>query len=178
MKTVIFGLLMALTPSAFADTGLPALNQVSEITLQRPYSCNSMSYDVSALFLSAHSKSMNAPDLLYNGACGSKDYVQANTAGDDFALIADIGDVPLESVSASKAFNWKWVTGQDNIFKQNQDIKPQHTYAVLISKSDIRALYVFKVVSQEQDGPMTIRYSVKSYSIQTTVSESPGFKWQ
>lgn len=53
-----------------------------------------------------------------------------------------------------------------------------HTYAVLISKRDIRALYVLTVDEINPQGQLKIRYAVKSYSIQGTQVESPGFGWE
>jgi len=155
---------------------MPVLHKIEQATLTAPYSCKG-SYEKSALFLSGFSKSQNAPDLLYNGACGSENFIDASTAGDDFTLIADLGDVKLEDLTASKSFNIQNTVGQDNTFKETQPVILNHTYAVLISKSDIRALYAFKVVSQTKDGAMTIRYAVKSYSIQETKAESEGFSW-
>ena len=177
MKSFISAALFAFSSCALAAPAVPSLNQIHEATLFLPYSCGG-SYAVSALFLSPESESMNAPELLYNGACGSSDYIEAVTAGDDFALVADLGDVPLETASASKAFNWQRTSGQDNVFRQTQPIKQNHTYAVLISKARVRALYVLKVVSQTQDGRLVMRYAVKSYSLQSSRAEAPGFDWE
>ncbi len=177
MKKLIILIAACLAISSLAFAGnMPVLHQIKQVTLSAPYGCNG-SYAQSALFLSSYSKTVNGPDLLYNGACGSQDYVEASIAGDDFTLITDLGNVKLENVTASKAFNWNDTVGEDNSFKQTQPVILNHTYAVLISKSDIRALYAFKVVSQQQDGPMKIRYAVLSYSVQQSTSESPGFGW-
>lgn len=155
---------------------LPKLHEINTKTLSAPYSCRG-SYAESALFLSDDSRSMNAPDLLYDGACGSEPSVSASTAGDDFTLIADLGQIPLAQVTTSRSFNWRRVVGGDNSFRQDQPVQPGHTYAVLISKSRIRALYAFQVESIQQDGAMVIHYAVKSYSIQSSIKSSPGFSW-
>ena len=156
---------------------LPELHKIEVYTFQAPYSCNG-DYAKSALFLSIYSKKLNAPDLLFNGACNSPLYIHADTAGDDFALISDLGDVSLESVSASRAIDSDRTFGMENTFKSRMPVVEGHTYSVLISKSEIRALYVLKIDKLLPDGTMEIRYAVKSYSIQETVNESPNFDWE
>ncbi len=163
--------------SALSVSNLPELNKIGVYTFQAPYSCKG-DYSKSALFLSSYSKQRNSPDLLFNGACNSPLYIEASTAGDDFSLISDLGDVSLESVSASKSFNYDRTVGMDNTFKENMPVVEGHTYSVLISKSEIRALYVLKVDKILPNGMMVIRYAVKSYSIQRTVNESPNFDWE
>ncbi len=180
-RTIVFMVVALSFVGGHADvngTGgkLPDLHKIRTHVFTAPYSCGG-DYELSALFLSSHSKDSNAPDLLYNGACGSRNYIHATTAGDDFALIADLGEVSLESVSAEKAFNYERTVRQDNLFKEEVEVQKGHTYAVLISKSDIRALYVLKVESLVKGGPMAIKYAVKSYSIQKSIVESPGFDW-
>ncbi len=160
---------------------LPELNTVGSVTFTHPYSCygggGAPSYEGSALFLSDYARQRNAPDLLYDGACGSTATLSAATAGDDFALIADLGEVPLAGVTPAMAFNLTQVVGGDNTFIRTAPVSVGHTYAVLISKSDIRALFVVHVDAQVADGPMTISYAVKSYAIQETVESAPGFGW-
>ena len=177
MKAYVFAALTVIANSAFAAPELPTLHEIQQANLSRPYSCGG-SYATSALFLSAESQAMNAPDLLYNGACGSKSYIEAATAGDDFALIADLGEVPIEEASASRAFNWQRTVGQDNTFKRTQPVRLNHTYAVLISKVDVRALYVVKVIALAKDGPMVLDYAVKSYSLPTSRRTASGFDWE
>lgn len=155
---------------------LPELHKIKKYTFEAPYSCNG-SYEKSALFLSGYSQQRNSPDLLFNGTCGSPLYVEASTAGDDFALISDLGNVPLETVNARKAFNYKGVVGYDNVFKKSMPVSLGHTYVVLISKIFIRALWVFQVNDISSDGKMSISYAVKSYSIQTPEDEASGFDW-
>jgi len=95
------------TPSETVDTqepGLPELYRIKQATLSPSYSCRSReestkSYQQTALFLSDQSKEINAPDLLFNGACNSPDYLEANTAGDDLSLIADLGEISIEKLS-------------------------------------------------------------------------------
>src|SRR5262245_6443963 len=136
-----------------ADLGLPELHVIKTVTLSPSYSCRSREefrtgYANTALFLSRYSDDRNSPDLLFNGACGSEDYFEGSTAGDDMSLIADLGDVPLEEVTTSKAFNFKRVHSFDlySRFVQKVKVQNNHTYALLINKSDVRGLFVFSVV--------------------------------
>src|ERR1700689_1890318 len=98
---------LAAAPQKTQDLGLPELHKTNSVTLGPSYSCGSAgqaqtgegSYRNSALFLSKYSHQMNAPELLFNGACGAEDYLQSSVAGDEMSLIADLGAVPLETVA-------------------------------------------------------------------------------
>jgi hypothetical protein len=124
---------------------LPILNRVFTVTLSPSYSCRprdefARGYEATALFLSGFSKSMNEPDLLFNGACNSPDYF----VGDDMSLIADLGaEVKLTDLSAHTAFNVRNTFGYENEskFVQSLPVILNHTYAVLLNKSDIRGLF-------------------------------------
>jgi hypothetical protein len=88
------------------------------VTLAPSFSCRSKEefctgYAQTALFPSRYSEDRNSPDLLFNGACGSEDYREGSTAGDDMSLIADLGNVPLEEVTSSRAFNFQRVHSFD-----------------------------------------------------------------
>src|SRR5579872_182040 len=88
-----------------APPSMPALNVVQTVTLGPPYSCDpGLLSKTTALFLSDASRE-GSPELLFNGACGATDYFDVNTSGDDMSLIADLGAVPLASVTAHAAFN-------------------------------------------------------------------------
>ncbi len=164
------------------DIGLPVLNTIYEKTFLFPYSCEPVSnnvpqYEGAALFLSTYSESINNPELLYNGACKSGNYFEGSTAGDDFALLTDVGDVPLETLTASKSLNYDNVVGHDNDFYANVDVVQDHSYAALISDSNVRAFFVFRVDSYTPDGEAIIRYAVKQYGVVRCVEESDGFGW-
>jgi hypothetical protein len=78
-------------------------------TLGPSYSCRTpeefrKGYRKTALFLSGASKQSNCPELLFNGSCNAPDYFQGQTAGDDFDVMADYGDVRLDELTASRAF--------------------------------------------------------------------------
>lgn len=97
--------------SSGASFGLPPLHRIKGVTLSPSYSCRSAEefgrgYENTALFLSDFAKQRNSPDLLFNGACGSEDYFEAATAGDDMSLVADLGaNLSPDELSASRAFN-------------------------------------------------------------------------
>ena len=54
------------------------------------------------LFLSSESRKRNSPELQFNGACGTENYFVVNTNGNEMSLIADLGSVPLEDITAAK----------------------------------------------------------------------------
>ncbi len=155
---------------------LPELHKIQSYEFAAPYSCKG-SYERSALFLSATSKERNGPELLFNGACGSELEFNVTTAGDDFGFIADLGTVTIESVTASKAFNYKNVSGSDNEFRKNATVVVGHTYAVVNSRRDLRTLFIVHVEEILPNGRLRISYVVKSYSIHTSTTEVPGFEW-
>lgn len=170
------------TAQALASNKMPTLHKIETHTFEKPYGCTPFvqGYKTSALFVSELSRKNNSPELLLNGTCQSQSpsYFVARTAGDDFALISDLGDVPIESVSAHKAFNYVNISRQENTFKDTANAFLNHTYAVLITKNDIRALYVFRVTEMTADYKVTIQYSVKSYSLQNRDAEVQGFEWE
>lgn len=159
-------------------TTLPELNTIKEYAFRYPYSCQpSPSYKYSALFLTDYGVSRNMPDILYNGACGSQDYFEVMFSGDDFGLITDLGDVSFENVTASKAFNYQDVFGMSNRFTQTANVVSGHTYAILLAKSEIRALFLVRVDNYQPNRVAAIRYAVKQYGIIDSVQEAPGFSW-
>lgn len=163
--------------------GLPALHVIRHAILGPTYSCRTVSefsqgYQQTALFLSEYSRQRNSPDLLFNGACGSENYFQASTAGDDMALVADLGpNVPLTAVTAQRAFSYKTPSGLqgETQFAMSATVISGHTYVVLINKADVRGLVVFNVVSFEPDKSVEINYAVKSYSVQQSAATAVGF---
>ena len=193
MKTIGLSVsfLFFATVSVFAQDatqrfGLPELHTIKTVTLSPAYSCRSSEqfqkgYENTALFLSAYSKQRNSPDLLFNGACKSGNYFQASTNGDEFSLIADLGpEVPLEEVSAARAFNLKRVHAfaEYSKFADTVKVEPNHTYAVLLNESDLRGLFIFKVTEYVPDEKVVLQYAVKSYQIMPGGGvRSEGFDW-
>lgn len=177
-------MLASAAPAQSPDYGLPDLHKIKTATLSPSYSCrpqedSQKGYESTALFLSAYSKKRNMPDLLFNGACGSQDYFEASTAGDDMALIADLGDIALEEVTAHLAFNTKstFVFKKFSRFAQVAPVFVGDTYAVLLSKDEIRGLFIFTVTNYVPNKQVDLRYAVKEYQILDVKAQSPGFDW-
>src|SRR4051812_28344367 len=104
MKIAIYLCLSLLLADTTMQTQLPELHRIFTATLSPSYSCRSKEdfkkgYESTALFLVPIANAQNSPDLLFNGACGSRDYFGASTAGDDMSLIADLGTLSLEQVT-------------------------------------------------------------------------------
>lgn len=164
---------------------LPPLNVIQEVTLEPPYSCRSdqdfsKGYEKTALFLSGYSRQRNGPELLFNGACGSQDYFDVNTAGDSMSLIADLGaDVSIETLTAQEVFNLKGVNSLPDYtaFSSVAKTVPGDTYAVVINTGDVRGLLVFTVVKFVPDTEVVLQFAVKDYQINLSYTRSPGFGW-
>jgi len=182
---LIAAALLAWTPTQpNHDYGLPELHTIKTVTLAPSYSCRTREesrrgYDTTALFLSKYSDDRNAPDLLFNGACGAEDSFQGSTAGDDMSLISDLGSVPLEDVTSSKAFNFKRIHDFNLYSKFAQEVKVEsgHTYAVLINKGEVRGLFVFKVTDYVPNKKAVLQYAVKEYQVMNVTAQSEGFSW-
>ncbi len=169
--------------SAGADDGLPALHKIQSVTLSPTYSCRAKEdfqkgYENTALYLSRYSRESNAPDLLFNGACRSADRFSGSTTGDDMSLIADLGDIPLEEVTAHLAFNPKNIVGHDANFAISALVFSGHTYALLLNKSAFRGLAVFHVDEYIPNKSVKLSYAVKEYQLITKRTESAGFNWE
>ena len=179
------GVAVAQTP-ARQDYGLPELHVVRAVTLAPAYSCRpedefQKGYEKTALFLSDHSKRRNSPDLLFNGACKGVDYFQSSTAGDDMALIADLGaDVSVEKMTAHLAFNKQNVHSFDaySKFARSVKVEANHTYVVLLNKGDIRGLFLFTVAEHVPNERVSLKYAVKEYQVMEVRAQSKGFSWE
>ncbi len=188
--SVLFILLAAVSFAAqntMQKFELPELHTIKTVTLSPSYSCRETEqfregYVKTALFISPYSKQRNSPDLLFNGACKSKDYFDASMAGDGFSLIADLGaEVSLEELSASRAFNLKRIHSSKEYSKfiQEPEVKLNHTYAVLLNESDKRGLFLFKVIEYVPNEKVVLKYAVKSYQITPGGQiRAEGFDWQ
>jgi hypothetical protein len=193
-KLLIVAATLLMTSAAYSQTsqpqtsqqdfGLPELHKIKTANLSPSYSCRSKEdfqkgYRGAALFLSDYSKKRNSPDLLFNGACGSENYFQASTAGADMALIADLGEVALEDASAHLAFYGKADGGRglSSNFATAAKVEANHTYAVLLNKSDLRGLFIFTVVDYVRDRKVDLKYAVKQYQVLDVKTQSAGFDW-
>ena len=166
------------------DVRLPELHKIKTATLAPSYSCRSKEefrrgYDQTALFLTSYGEDRNAPDLLFNGACGAEDNFQGSTAGDDMSLIADLGAVALETVTTQSAFNLKRVHSFDlySRFAMEAKVEANHTYALLINKSEVRGLVLFSVVDYVPNKKVDLKYAVKEYQLLNVRAQSDGFDW-
>ena len=166
---------------------LPALHQIKEVVLSPSYSCRSpeesgKGYASTALFLSDFARHRTGPDLVFNGACGSEDYFEAATAGDDMSMVADLGaGVPLDELSASRAFNVQRVHSFPaySKFARAVKVEAKHTYAVLLNARGKRGLFVFTVTEYVPNKQVSLRYAVESYQVTPGGQvSSPGFQWE
>jgi hypothetical protein len=184
MVSIVLFPFMFQSQSQKPDLGLPELHTIKLATLEPSYGCRSRDefrsgYRRTALFLSQYSDDRNSPDLLFNGACGSEDYFQASTAGDDMSLIADLGDAPLADVTAQKAFNFKGIHAFDlySRFMEESPVVAGHTYAILINKRDVRGLVIVHVSDYVPNKRVELQYAVKEYQLLTVKSQAEGFNW-
>lgn len=164
------------------DPELPALRKIMRITLSPSYSCRTREdrrkgYGNTALFLSGASKDINGPELLFNGACKSPDYFVGRMAGDDFDVIADYGDVPLDNLTASHAFSPLRRTDSIATFADQAPVKLGHTYGLLINKGSVRGLVFFKVVDYVPNQKVDLDYVVMDYQILRIEAQAPDFGW-
>ncbi len=150
-----------------ANPALPELHVINKAMLTPSYGCRprdevEKGYQGSALFLSEFSRQRNSPDLLFNGACGAEDFFEVATTGDDLTLITDLGpDASFEEISASQAFSLK----QNALFTGKIRVEFNHTYAVLLSKSHLRGLFIFKVTGYIPNERVDLKYAVKQYQV-------------
>lgn len=172
-------LVLLASVASVAAVVLPPLHVIQQASFKYSYSCQPgpLRYTDCALFLTDKSVVTNAPELLYNGACGSNDYFEVMFGATDFGLLTDLGDVPLETLTASMSFNYNNIVGGDNTFSQTVPVVAGHTYAAVLARRNTRALFVFRVESHERNGPVTVRYAVKQFGAIESVQESPGFSW-
>jgi hypothetical protein len=163
-------------------SGLPTLYQIHSITLSPSYSCRSASesqqgYENTAIFLSDYSKSINAPELLFNGACGSPDNFESALAGEYLDVLTDYGDIPLETLRSDQVFSPQRVVGTDSRFTRTVGVTAGHTYGVLINKDNARGFFYFRVLNHVQNQRVDLQYAVMDYQLNQTYVRSPGFDW-
>ena len=186
MKSVFALAAMCLVLSAFTpqqpreDSGLPELHRIRTATLSPSYSCRSeeefqKGYENTALFLSKYSLRRNSPELLFNGACKTWDYLQ----GHGLDVIADLGDVPIEELRPDHVFNVKRVHERANYtrFSSIADPVVGHTYAELISQGDIHGFLYFRITAYVPSQKVELKYVVAQYELFRQTEASPGFDW-
>jgi hypothetical protein len=188
MKSVLLPLTLLLVSGGHSSVQLPSptlpeLHKIKAVTLSPSYSCRSKEdfqkgYGNTALFLTDEGR-WHGPDLLFNGACGSLDYLQGQTAGDDMTLIADLGRVSLEDLRADQAFNVKRIASNElySRFMSVAEIEVGHTYAVVINKSGVRGLIFISITAWVPNQKLDLKYVVKEYQLLIVRKQSPGFDW-
>ncbi len=178
----IFGSFFVEAQSKSKDSGMPVLHKIQRVTLSPSYSCRSKEefrkgYASTALFLAQQSRVRNRPELLFNGACKSRDYFQGQTAGDDFDLVADYGDVPLEKLTLSHAFSPLRRTDSQATFLDRAKVEAGHAYGMLINKGETRGFFYFRVVSYVPNQKVELEYMVMDYQLLRKEAQSSGFAW-
>lgn len=159
---------------------LPELHKIRKTTLSPNTGCRSKEdsqpgYGAAALYLSKDSR---GPELLFYGGCGSRDLLTINMNGGDMNLIADMGKVQLEDLSADQPFILLLDSREPSVkFTFEAQIELGHTYAVLVNKSYERALFYFTVTGYLQNKRLDLRYAVEDFQLTTTKVQSPGFSW-
>ena len=165
------------------DLGLPELHKIKRATLSPSYSCRSREesrngYAGTALFLSAYSKNHNSPELLFNGACNSQDFFQTATVAGDLDVVADYGDIPIESLTANHVFSPDRTMRTDVRFTRTAKVEhPRHTYGVLINKREVRGFFYFRVTAYVPNQSVELEYAVMEYQVLRMEARSAGFSW-
>jgi hypothetical protein len=181
MISVFLMAVPSISQKTHEDLDLPELHKIKTITLSPRYSCRSAQdsqkgYASTALFLS---RSSRAPDLLFNGACKSPDYLDVNMAGDALSVIADLGKIRIEDLKAEQVFNVQRVHSPELFSHFTMEVQPEigHCYAVLINRSDARGMFYFTVTGYIPTERLDLRYVVKDYQLLHVYAESLGFDW-
>jgi hypothetical protein len=188
MKAVPWIAMLVLSASCVAptiaapDLGLPELHKINRVALSPSYSCRSeqeanKGYENTALFLSAYSRRMNSPELLFNGACKSPDSFEAATAGDDLDVAADYGEWPIEDLTAQQVFSPRRLAGAYAQFAQSVSVREGHTYGLLINKPEIRGFFFFQVMRHIPNQKVELKYVVQDYQLLNRSAASSGFAW-
>ncbi|MGH9521322.1 MAG: hypothetical protein ACRD3E_02185 [Terriglobales bacterium] len=183
---LILALSSAITAAGQArlsDNDLPVLHRIQTVTLSPSYSCRSKAdfqkgYEATALFLTAEEKRRNGPSLLFDGACGSPDFFEVNTGGDDIGVITDYGDVRLEDMAATQVFSPKKRTDSVSTFTYTTKVVAGHTYGVLLNRSDSRGFFYFRVLEYLPNERVKLEYAVMDYQRLRVEAASAGFDWK
>ncbi|MGE0104698.1 MAG: VWA domain-containing protein [Blastocatellales bacterium] len=157
------------------DAEMPILNRLSRATLTSSTACRSQENpkpedQQAALYLAPQTRQPGSiPDLVFRGTCGSPDYFVAAVASDDLSMIADLGDVPVEDVTAHSALNSQFV--------RSAKVDFNHTYAVLLNRDNLRGLFIFRVIGYLPNERADLVFAVKHYQSLNPAGTSAGFDW-
>ena len=172
---IAFALLVVTVPQAQTPRELPQIGVIRTIELTPSYSCRTKEefqrgYQKTALFLSEEMRVRNSPDLVFNGACGSQNYLHASTHGANYSVIADLstnaaakaaGSLLLMQIDAEKDHAALKEMG----FGNYAPVVPGHTYAVLLHKHGVRGLMIVTVTKHVQDKGVELTYEVLDYQV-------------
>jgi len=168
-----------------ANPGMPELHVINKATLGPSYGCRPpeefrKGYQETALYLNRQNWQAGSPVLLFNGACNSPNYFEVVSAGNEMSLVADLGDVPIEEVSAHRAFNFNNVNSPAEFtgFARMVKVEFGHTYVALVNQQYIRGMIVFKVTGYIPNERVDLLYAVKKYQVLDVKSQSEGFDWE
>ncbi len=157
------------------DAEMPILNRLSRATLTSSTACRSQENpkpedQPAALYLAPQTRQPGSiPDLVFRATCGSPDYFVAAVASDDLSMIADLGDVPVEDVTAHSALNSQFV--------RSAKVDFNHTYAVLLNRGTLRGLFIFRVIGYLPNERADVVFAVKHYQSLNPAGTSAGFDW-
>jgi hypothetical protein len=160
---------------------LPAINSTQNVILTPAGNCQPgveivADNQPSALFLSAESRQIKSPDLLFNNGCNSHDYFEPSVSGGGLSLIADLGkDIELASITNDYLANPDKFRSFDNYqgFAGMAAVKLHHTYVVLVNEPTRRGLFAFTVTDYQPHKSAAIKYTVRSYQLVQPFSPLP-----
>lgn len=162
MKALILALVCMTGITAKAGE-FERLGRVYEYTFAEPYYCGAKAnYETAAMFLTPFAEWLNAPDLIYDGCGSNPSSVSIIVPSRDKGIISDLGEIQLskENPLPLGFDGTKYIIDQPH----SQLAIKNHTYMVLESRDDTRAVYFFKIIELNQGGSMKIQYVVNSYA--------------
>ncbi|HEX4605510.1 MAG TPA: hypothetical protein VH724_16030 [Candidatus Angelobacter sp.] len=184
LAPMLLALATSLPQKTQEDFGLPELHKIKTATLSPSYSCQSeeqrhQQINTHSLYLSDFSRRTGQHELRLNGACDSRGYFESMSGGGT-GVIADLGEIPLENVTAHLMFYKQNITPSDlcTKFMSRAFVQAGHTYAVLASSSEVRAVFVFTVTGYIPNKRVDLNYVVKDYQVFELKTQSPGFSWE
>jgi hypothetical protein len=148
----------------------PVLNVIQRAVLEAPYKCRGYDYDQSGLYLSNYTAALDSPDLLYDGSCYRPLFTSV-IEYDDFGFISNIGNVPLNDLTAQAAL------ANTVPLKSALDVTANSTYIVFESKQHVRSMFAFKVTDMTQNLQLTIDWVPLFFAKEDITAFSPGFSW-
>ena len=187
MKAILLVLTLILSIPAFALENpfpLPELHKIKTFIIDHSLNCtpedNGIGFQITPTSKFTHYSNAFI-------ACSSIDgskllEIYPSPYGDNFGLVADLGDTPIESVTAAKAFYLENRAGKENIFRRASEIKENHTYAIIEATGEYRALWIMRVlrlpnVNAGDKHPIIIQFVVKSFYLFQNIDQALDFDW-